>query len=125
MTYKIKIERELSDEFVADVMCTMVESGEAALWCWASPIDISRDDDLNVLRIEVREDTEEMERFVIDPVRVAEALQTLLDAPEPLCADYIMEYIRDGVAESDAGCIDAEAADVIAQVVCFGEVVYG
>lgn len=34
-------------------------------------------------------------------------------------------YIRTAIKDNDPGMIDAEAADMIVQVACFGEIVYG
>jgi len=37
----------------------------------------------------------------------------------------IRRYIADAIADHDAGCIDADAADAIMQVATFGEIIYG
>lgn len=34
-------------------------------------------------------------------------------------------YIRTALTENDPGMIDAEAADMIVQVACFGDIIYG
>lgn len=38
---------------------------------------------------------------------------------------YPRDYIIDAIADHDAGCIDADAADCILQAAAFGELVYG
>lgn len=132
MPYTVELRFVLEDQFLQDVMTTMVESGSDALWYW---------DDFEMVSVKRREDEyhEVMEfsfrcldgdgeevRFTMTPLKVAKAIERTLSADdEALCGQVISEYIISGVKDNDAGDIDAEAADVIAQVATFGEVVYG
>lgn len=131
--HTIRIDIDLDDQFLKDVMTTMVESGLDALWYWAKSINVDRDDDSNVVNIVVvdLDEAEEnantgnaVDRHTIDSERVGQALQRLLDGSVKV-GPRVMGYIREGVASCDAGCIDADAADVIAQVIVHGEIIYG
>lgn len=131
MPQQITIRIDLEDQFLYDVMTTMVESAGHALWYWddGDPdyfrnVKVERDDDLSVTSItfDIRDHGDKGKGYVIDKVSVAKAIETILST-YPLRAD-LMEYLQRGVSEGDAGDIDAEVADCIAQWVCFGELVY-
>ena len=68
----------------------------------------------------------EGECYTVDRAFIAKALDRLTDLSKPrLTGEEITKYIIFGVLDDDPGDIDADAADVIVQVGCFGEVVYG
>lgn len=120
-----KLNAEVSDQFILDVMTTMVESG-ALMWC-DEVTTVNRDEDLNVTRIGLIHENPYDEGHVfktIDSEKVVKAIQSILNGEHSI-TDYIVEYIRRGVRDDDAGDVDEEAADVIAQVACMDEVVFG
>jgi hypothetical protein len=129
MPYDILIKRTLTDEFLADVMTTMVESGYDSIYNWEG-LDmrrIDRDNNGYPSHVEFYCDSPYLEgkriAVLITPAKVAVAIQSILAGSVQL--GYPKEYIERGVAEGDAGDIDATASDCIAQVIAFGEVVYG
>lgn len=148
MPREITIKHEVSDQFLADVLTTAVESGGHALWYWEgfSMIDLRRAgadpgaqvvadqvlDHLSVYRIEfacehiARDDVDKngQGEYQIDLEDVAKGIQWILDGTVPV-AQRLVDYIRRGVAEADTGDIDAEAADVIVQAAAFKELVFG
>jgi hypothetical protein len=121
-TYKVRLERELDDDFLMDVMITMVECN--SINYWAHITNVTRRDDSMITEFEIRDQEDSEERVTITPEKVATAIDDVLNKQYHI-GDYIMEYIRDAVATLDAGCIDAEAADVLAQVALHDEVIYG
>lgn len=127
MPYEINIKLPLSDEFIGDVMTTMVESNYAAMFYWEDfqMLSVDRGSDLSVkfIRCKSSDGNGEVKEYIIDPLTVAKAIEDILAGKVSL--GYPKDYISRGVREADAGDIDATAADCIAQVVCFGEVVYG
>jgi hypothetical protein len=129
MSYTITIKKTLSDEFLGDVMTTMIESGYDSIFNWEGVVidRVERDDDLRPTRIELHCDSPfidgDIRRVVITPARVAIAIEQLLDKKVSL--GYPLEYIQRAVAEDDAGDIDATAADCIAQVIVLGVCEYG
>lgn len=75
-------------------------------------------------------DREDDETFHLTIKDLREAFFELLYTNQTLVGGVIHGYIKDawlGRDEDgiDGGCIDAEAADAIVQVACFGEVLYG
>lgn len=128
---QFKMTAEVDEQFILDVMTTIVESG-ALMWT-EEVTTVDRDDDLNVTRIGLIHENPSDDGFVfktIDPEKVVRAIQLILgvspDEGLPInLADYIRDYIVSGVRDNDAGDIDEEAADAIAQVACMGEVIFG
>lgn len=134
MSYEITFTKTISEQFVRDTMVTMVESGNGCVHYWADVIDIDRAPNLDVTRI-VLVDAEQLNEasdkydmppstHTIDGDRIVAAMSAILDGKANL-VDYIVKYIRDAVTEDDAGYIDAEAADAIAQYIVHESIVYG
>lgn len=128
---EITIKHTLPMQFLYDIMVTMVETPFGEWWHF---IDVNRDDDLNILNFTVMDvmdvmdgdtdDISQCERYMITPQKVADVLQRVMGDDNYLGAD-VQGYIERGVRDSDAGDIDAIAADCLLQVACFDEVVYG
>jgi hypothetical protein len=129
MSYTITIKKTLSDEFLADVMCTMIESGYDSIFHWEglNLKTLDRDENGYPVWIVLECDSPylELKRHSVSISRdnTAKAIERILNGDVPL--GYPREYIQRAVAEDDAGDIDATAADCIAQVIAFNEVVYG
>lgn len=124
-TYDIQVTHTLGEQFFRDVMVTMVESGDSAIWYWGSIEHIVRDEETwDVLSLVVLDDPEvSHNRALINPSIIAVAIERILR--EKLIGGGLMPYLMRGVLDEDAGDIDATIADVIAQVILFGKVVYG
>lgn len=129
MPYQIDLKFTLTDDFLMDVMTTMVESGGQCLWYWYDfeLVDVHRrEGDLAVMEFTYRCENPNEDGVLtgtITPLKVAKAIETVLG--QEMVNSTICEYIIRGVKDNDAGDIDADAADCIAQVIAFGEVVYG
>lgn len=122
----------LSPQFVGDVLCTMIEQG----YPWFEWQDQTRENDpedvigwryTSARAVEIDEDdqTEEGEgqSRIIDGAAIAEAITKILKGG--LCNKTMMGYLATAVAENDAGNVDTDLADCIAQVAVFDELRYG
>jgi len=124
-------------EFLSDVITTAFEGGigywaQAGEYKWWSPtLDGGTAEHLygqpNAYGVIWDGDSELW--YTIDVDKVASAIKRIVDRDVPDSEVHLAEGYRDLVriadAENDAGEIDADAADWIVQVACFGEVVYG
>jgi hypothetical protein len=127
----------VSKQFLSDILTGMAETcPEMTSWFGDENIDIVRvgeDEDwlkpLSVLRITGRYDRKKDDegsrkgRTTLDFASVQIAL-TRLCTYQDLCVS-IRGRIIAGLIDNDCGHIDSEAADVLAQLAIFGEVVYG
>lgn len=69
-------------------------------------------------------------RFILTTDQIRDAFAKLVDPTQGYCANYIHQYFINAVRDADengidTGHIDATAADVLVQVACFDEIVYG
>jgi adenosylcobinamide amidohydrolase len=140
MPARVKLDIELSDQFLGDVLTTAVESGGHAMWYWEgfSMKDCMRYhadrpnsaggtvlDDLTVTTVKFLVDhPQESDEYIVDFLDLATGIQWLLDGTVPV-NDYIKGMVYRAVAQADAGEIDADAADCIVQATAFKEVVFG
>lgn len=144
MSIKVKIERELDEEFVGDVLITAFDGLYGACWYWAqskrrpdgSPAaDIVRHpggETWGSVHIAVRDDFLPLGIPAVDAGNdigwtingsvVQTGMQRILDYWSK--ENYIRTYILNAVADADAGCIDAEAADAIIQEGLLGKIVF-
>lgn len=120
MKLKIEIEKELTQEFLADIINTAVEGG---IDYWIGSIDWNRDEKGNYLEVTVVPEDEEEEKTV-KIEQLPEVLKKIIEGTFA-CRKDIRDSITSAVLEVDAGDIDADCADVIFQFACFGELVYG
>lgn len=128
MTPSIKIEVRPTMDFWYDIMTVMVESGMDSVHYWAHVITIDRGQDLSVRYITLLEEGDPDDQYTIDPARVAEAVQKIIDGSIEVNEQIRLDCIRAVLSEDgagDAGVIDALAADCIAQVAALDSIVYG
>jgi hypothetical protein len=136
MPQSINIRVQLEDQWLRDVMTTMVESGAAyciGYWDDGDPtffqkLHVSRNEDAEVTMIGIDIDPTQCpvdwaNWFTLDYKSVSKAIESLLEKWS--LRDDLMEHLMRGVAQGDAGEIDAELADCIAQEVCFRSQVFG
>jgi hypothetical protein len=120
----ITVDVPVKEEFIKDIMVTMVESGYDSLFYWGAPTFINRGlDGMPVLIALVEDDDEKRTHHVLTRDMVVPAIQRIIK--ERLIGSALMEYLVRGVLEQDAGDIDATLADCILQVAVLGEVRYG
>lgn len=115
-------------EFLSDILITATEGG-INYWSqllsrkWEQP-------DRNILlavRVQPIDDDwqPEGEAVLVDQAKLEGALALILDTRREFSVrGDIYQAIALGNRNNDAGEIDAEAADVIVQAACFGEIVY-
>lgn len=118
-TTLIQVEVEITDRDVDDMMVT---AGFGAIDYWAELRH--RGSKWTVVEQETNS------RYILTRDQIREAFAKLANPRQQYCARYIHYYFVDAVRGGnsdgiDAGCIDAEAADVLVQIACFDEIVYG
>lgn len=102
-----------------DILTTAVEGG---IGYWAALDNHLRDPDGSWVCITVvpSEEDDEFERKTIDYLDLKKVTRDVANGQYNLRED-IVQAVKSG----DPGNIDAEAADCLVQIACFGEVVYG
>lgn len=129
----ITLKRTLDDEFISNVLITAFDGSYGACWYWCeadknflTTMKFTGSDDVWTecrIKHEDEDGQSDVARTVnAEVIRVG--IQRILDEPDS-CAQYIREYVSQGVSERDAGMIDADAADAIVQIGLFNELVYG
>lgn len=126
----ITITIDVPDSTCAAIICTAFESGQYGIGYWACAEDVqhgSEDplDDLYYKSITLV-DAEEAEdwKHVVDYAAIRRGLQAVL-SPGFKVNPTMRGYVQSGVVGDNLGDIDGDAADVIVQAACFGEIVYG
>lgn len=135
----IKVEMELTEDFLSDVLVTAFDGNYGGCWYWARPADVEnwltteKDvlDDTVIWKqvfIEDKED-EDSELWRVSHNVVAKGIKRILNGNvkchDLIAADIFNAVIFNAVATRDAGGIDAEAADCIVQAGLFSDIVYG
>jgi hypothetical protein len=97
---------------------------EGGINYWCAGAHHLLDDDNKVVGWKIMPDRDKAVSVDYDQIRAA--VRQLANG-EVQVNDQIRQWIRDSIGDQDnIGCyIDADAADVIVQVACFGEIVYG
>lgn len=122
------------EEFLADIITTAIEGG---IGYWSQCSQYQWVDDDGRIRVVVGErrpnegaratieDIEDDQReYHVTPSVIQNGLRAIVDGKVQV-NDRIRQSIAEGDAESDAGQMDADDADVIVQAGLFGEVRYG
>lgn len=125
MTINITMQRTLDDDFVSSVLITAFDGSYGACWYWCEHHSTKvKGEDWIAVSIKHEVPSGAVINEMVNAEVVRKGIQKVLDDND-FCAPYIREYIVNAVAESEAGHIDAEAADVIVQAGLFDELVYG
>lgn len=126
------------EEYLAAIISTAIE-GSIGYWSQCSQYQWVNDEgDVNVVvgeqdgeearatihQLNDDESDYSKDALVITTEVIAAGISKILKG-ETNVADRIVNYIKAGEVENDAGEIDGEAADVIVQAGLFKEVVYG
>jgi hypothetical protein len=118
----IKVERELTSEFIGDILVTAFDGSYGGCWYWCRPagdgwLTVEGDSGEDYWKeVEIYED-EENKALVVSPDVIALGFQRAIDNNYP--------WAFEAVVSMDAGLIDSLGADVVVQLGLFGEVVYG
>lgn len=127
----IRVDKELSDDFIGDILVTAFDGSCGGCWYWARPyrmvdgksawvMDKTRD-----LWISVTISDKERHDGMIYIVDHAVIVTGIIRAFESTNTGEEFRAVREGVLTDDAGMIDSGAADVIVQLGLFGAVIYG
>ncbi len=130
IVFTIPMDPKVWDEIAAGILTTAAEGG---IGYWAD-YEVTRFEDGPhkgwVKEIHTFTDAEEggafdnAKRSKVNEAGIYMAIKRILDGDVEI-ASYNKEAIINAIMEKDAGCIDADAADVLVQVALFGEIVFG
>lgn len=135
MSIKVKIDVELSDEFVGDILVTAFDGTYGGCWYWSQPtqkVDDWLDDDADgnwrKVAIELTEEVgvaaiDSQSYLTVDSEAIRVGLQKIVSGEVRINDDLLAQVSR-SVAENDAD-IDVLAADCIVQAGLFGELIFG
>ena len=129
----IKLDAEVTNQFLADILTTAVESGGISYWVEEAhevrrngprtrPGSIGNVDGDSITFISVSDG--ESDRADVGLESIAQALGKIAMGEVKISPDLRASITR-AMLDDDCGEIDAEAADVIVQVAALGEIVYG
>jgi hypothetical protein len=122
----MRIMIEVPDRVLKDLLVTAVESGSSAYW--AGFTEVSRDGNLDILFVKVA-DEDNGATYDVTPQNIGEGLQRLATrmSQETLSESWMLKqdaasrHFTDAITENG----DSTTADVVLQMACFGEVLYG
>lgn len=128
-TLNIKIEVELDQEFISNVLITAFDGNYGGCWYWA---DIAHGTWLRVddsgewlgCDIKPKDDEPPHSSYLVDHSTLQSGIDLILSGTVQI-SPVVKTYITRAIIDRDAGDIDSEAADAIVQVGLFGEIVYG
>ena len=109
----------MNTQFLSDIIVTAVEGGTNY---WAQVSNYSHADENTHATFH---DMEDGQRYPITPTDVQEAIEQIIGGDTSGIHPVIVNKIAVAVRENEAGDVDADLADLIVQVACFTEVVYG
>ena len=133
---KVAMTITVEDQFILDILTTMVESGGSSYW--ANILEVTRNDNGDITSFMLIEDEEAQEAKdmgkssdeIIASMAETVTAQSIVDTLSKIMSDpslqhgYVWDYIRQGVTEQDAGEFDAEATDFLLQIAVLDKVVY-
>ena len=133
---KVAMTITVEDQFILDILTTMVESGGSSYW--ANILEVTRNDNGDITSFMLVEDEEAQEAKdmgkssdeIIASMAETVTAQSIVDTLSKIMSDpslqhgYVWDYIRQGVTEQDAGEFDAEATDFLLQITVLDKVVY-
>lgn len=133
---KVAMTITVEDQFILDILTTMVESGGSSYW--ANILEVTRNDNGDITSFMLVEDEEAQEAKdmgkssdeIIASMAETVTAQSIVDTLSKIMSDpslqhgYVWDYIRQGVTEQDAGEFDAEATDFLLQIAVLDKVVY-
>lgn len=110
----------LGERLCLDILSTAFEGG---IGYWAIATNIARDAEGNYAAITLEDaEGEEDWSHLVDCDAIHRGIQAVFDE---LRGTKVHRNLLTAVINDDAGDIDADDADAIVQMACFGDVVYG
>lgn len=131
---RINISIELQDQFLRDVLCIAVWYGSGY---WAGYKDVETHQGPHIAEIQscvVQEfgDEEEMQsEHFVGLKQIARGIERLIgrefnsEESHAQCAVSYSAAMLKAAVTNDTGNVDAELADLVLQLACFGHIVYG
>ncbi len=114
---------ELSDEAVKDILVIAAEGG-INYWCIGMLHRYPRESRQFKVREQEPSEGDACKEFDITADTVKRGITAILTKPYKTDVRMVLEVLH-MLVEDDAGVIDADGADAIIQMGCFGELVYG
>lgn len=124
--FKVTISREIPEQQILDILTTAVEQS-IAYWMNedSTDVEIKRDDDFNVKLVRFRSSYDGTEKvYTVRPDTICTTINMMLNSKCDV-AQYILDTIAKIGTDDFDSSYDAETADVIFQMACFGVLVYG
>lgn len=124
-------ERKPPLEISQESLDSIIEMAGYGMAYWAR--EATQDDEARTYTI-IEDDDGEPATHVLSYEKIVETFWTIADCWQQLRINgtirayfynAVSEGLQDGKGDIDAGHIDADAADVLMQFACFGEIVYG
>ncbi len=109
-------------QFCTDVLTIALEGG---VDYWAVGRNAQRTPDLDYTSIELRDSEDSSQPFHLVNAETIETSVNRIIGGGVKIAEHLKAEIETAWLENDASVIDATTSDVIVQVACFGEIVYG
>jgi hypothetical protein len=126
----VVLNAEVTEGFVSDILYTALDAyyGGSDYWVTNVKFKTNGADDImeRICQTAYFEDalSEDNKSFVVDPDKVLYSLQKILNEDITLNQTIYGNILR-AVKENDASYVGADEADVILQIACFREIVYG
>lgn len=126
----VVINTEVTKEFVSDILYTALDGGYGGSYYWITDVKFKTNGAEDIMEricetaYFIDALSENSKSFVIDHDKILYSLQKILNEDITI-NQAIYGNILSGVKENDAGYIGADEADVILQVACFREIIYG
>jgi len=126
---KVTVSVNVTDKLVSDLLMTAFDSHYGSANYWANYLSREGNNASDILdeiwySVKFREPDEADTIHEVNVDKVVEAISKILNN-EVQAADYLVEYLRQAVANDDSGYADGDVADVVVQVATFGNIVYG
>lgn len=121
----MKIEVELTDEFIDSVLVTAFDGSYGGCWYWCRPFGwnwVTTDEEKLWLSCRVQ-DSEDDHVFTVDRAAVERGIKRILSGEVGIRSD-LHAQVAESVSSGDPD-IDADAADCIVQAGVLGKLVYG
>jgi hypothetical protein len=117
--HPIQLTSIITDDFITYTLQTACEGG---INYWAQDMKINTE--RGVVRLVHDSEDCETTKTTFGYVDVVNAIRLILEGRVGVRKDLV-DLLRDGVIDNDAGMVDTELADVIVQATVFGELVFG
>lgn len=130
----INISIELSDQFLRDVLSTACWYG-SGYWAGFKDVESHKgeiyDEVKGVTVLELADEDETISEHTIDLNKIALAIQNIIgrnfnsEESHAQCAVGYSAAMLKAAVTNESGEVDADLADLVLQMACFGHIIYG